>query len=73
MHLPYVSSHLLLLYGKCTALAMYPAKAQGLCLSRLFISRSLAPSSFSVSSWFQQSKGKILGKSMLRQEFPDIM
>lgn len=73
MHLPYVSPHVLLLYGKRRALAIYLAKAQGLCRSRLLISHLPAPSSLNVSSWFQQSKGEILGNSMLRKEFPDIM
>ena len=72
MHLPYVSPRVLLLSGKCRALAMYLAKAQGLLHSTLLISHSPAPSSLSVS-WVQQSEGKILGNSMLQEEFPDTM
>lgn len=73
MRLPYASPHLLLLYGKCRVLAMYLAKAQGLCHSRLLIFHLPTASSLNVFSWFQQSEGKVLGNSMLREEFPDKM
>lgn len=65
MHMPYVSPHVPLLYGKGRALAMYLAKAQGLCHSRLLISHLPAPSSLNVSSWFQQYEEKTWGNSML--------